>query len=689
MHALWFMILALAVLAIAYRYYSAFLAARVLVLDDARRTPAHERNDGQNYHPTSRWVLFGHHFAAITGAGPLVGPVLAAQFGFLPGYSWILIGVVLGGAVHDLVMLTASVRRGGRSLAEIARDELGPGVGAVAGVAILFIVVIALAGLGRVVVGALAESAWGVFTIGASIPIALAMGLFIYKVRGGSSQGVREATAVGVLLLLVCVVFGKQVQDSSLGEMLQLSETTITLLIAAYGFVASVLPVWMLLCPRDYLSSYMKIGTIALLVLGIVLVNPVIEMPLVNAVGAGTIAVDGEVFPAVVRGSLFPFVFITIACGAISGFHALIASGTTPKMIDKESDIRPIGYGAMLMEGLVGITALLAATALPPADYFAINTDPKVAVIADARGLAPTREALAALDPVMTADDRRRLGLSEGQSATAAAEKTLKLSEVLRLSNGSLAALGFHADPGSVHASELSAADFKRLGVKVEDLPTLAEATDEVIAARTGGAVSLAVGMARVFSGLPGMRTLLDYWYHFAIMFEALFILTTIDTGTRVGRFLLQEFLGRFHRKLGDPSWLPGAVLSSLVIVAGWSYFILTGSIATIWPMFGIANQLLASVALAVGTTIVLKEGRRPAYAWVTLGPLLFVGTTTLTAGFRSLVEVYVPMTRDPATATMGVVNTVVTATLLTCVLAIVVMSARKWRELLRARMAA
>ncbi|MDC0717642.1 carbon starvation CstA family protein [Nannocystis bainbridge] len=687
MHALWFMILALAVLAIAYRYYSAFLAAKVLALDDARITPAHVRNDGQNYHPTSRWVLFGHHFAAITGAGPLVGPVLAAQFGFLPGYSWILIGVVLGGAVHDLVMLTASVRRGGRSLAEIARDELGPGVGAVAGVAILFIVVIALAGLGRVVVGALAESAWGVFTIGASIPIALAMGLYIYKVRRGSAQGVREATAVGVLLLLLCVVFGKQVQDSSLGQLLQLSETTITLLIAAYGFVASVLPVWMLLCPRDYLSSYMKIGTIALLVLGIVLVNPVIEMPLLNTVGAGTIAVDGEVFPAVVRGSLFPFVFITIACGAISGFHALIASGTTPKMVDKESDIRPIGYGAMLMEGLVGITALLAATALPPADYFAINTDPKIAVVADAKGgLAPTREALAALDPVMTADDRRRLGLAEGQSATAAAERSLKLSEVLRLSNGSLAALGYHAEAGSLHASELSTGDFKRLGVKVEDLPKLAEATDEVIAARTGGAVSLAVGMARVFSGLPGMRALLDYWYHFAIMFEALFILTTIDTGTRVGRFLLQEFMGRFHRKLGDPSWPPGAVLSSLVIVAGWSYFILTGSIATIWPMFGIANQLLAAVALAVGTTIVLKEGRRPAYAWVTLGPLLFVGTTTLTAGFRSLVEVYVPMTRDPATATMGIVNTIVTGTLLACVVAILAMSGRKWLEILRAR---
>lgn len=694
MHALWFMLLALAVLAIAYRYYSAFLAARVLALDDARQTPAHACNDGQNFHPTSRWVLFGHHFAAITGAGPLVGPVLAAQFGFLPGYSWILFGVVLGGAVHDLVMLTASVRRGGRSLAEIARDELGPRVGVVAGVAILFIVVIALAGLGRVVVAALAESAWGVFTIGASIPIALAMGLYIYKVRGGSARGVREATVVGVALLLLCVVFGKQVQDSSVGAWLQLSETTITLLIAAYGFVASVLPVWMLLCPRDYLSSYMKIGTIALLVLGIVLVNPVIEMPMLNAVSPAGIGVEGELFPAVVRGSLFPFVFITIACGAISGFHALIASGTTPKMIDRESDCRPIGYGAMLMEGLVGITALLAATALPPADYFAINTDPKIAVVAVPgadgvpHGLAASAESLAALDAVMTPADRARLGLSEGQSARAAAGGSIALSQALRLSNPSLAALGYRVDPAEPHASELGAADFARMGVRVEDLPTLALATDEVIAARTGGAVSLAVGMARVFSGLPGMRTLLDYWYHFAIMFEALFILTTIDTGTRVGRFLLQEFLGKFSPRLGDPSWAPGAVVSSLLIVAGWSYFILTGSIATIWPMFGIANQLLASVALAVSTTILLREARRPAYAWVTLGPLMFVGATTLTAGFRSLVEVYVPMIRDPASATRGAINAAVTGTLLACVVAILVMSVARWRTLLRERAA-
>jgi carbon starvation protein len=685
-HALWFMLLALAVLAIAYRYYSAFLAARVLALDPARTTPAHLRNDGQNYHPTHRWVLFGHHFAAITGAGPLVGPVLAAQFGFLPGYTWILFGVVLGGAVHDFVILTASVRRGGRSLAEIAREELGPGVGLVAGIAILFIVVIALAGLGRVVVGALAESAWGVFTIGMSIPIALAMGLYIYKFRGGSVRGVREATVVGVIALLLCVVFGKQVQDSSFGAYLKLDEVTITLLIAAYGFIASVLPVWMLLCPRDYLSSYMKIGTILLLVAGIMIVNPAIEMPAINTIGPGGVGVDGEVFPAVVRGSLFPFVFITIACGAISGFHALIASGTTPKMIDRETDCRPIGYGAMLMEGLVGITALLAATALPPADYFAINTDPKIEVVAqgDGPGLARSAQELVAASSVFTADDRRRLGLGDGQDAVT----TIKLSEALRLSNGAFAALGYHVDPREARATELTAGDFARLGVRVEELPALADATDEVVAARTGGAVSLAVGMARVFSGLPGMRSLLDYWYHFAIMFEALFILTTIDTGTRVGRFLLQEFLGRRWPKLGETSWAPGAALSSGVLVAAWSYFILTGSIATIWPMFGIANQLLASVALAVATAILLREAKKPVYAWVTLGPLMFVGTTTITAGLRALFEVYVPMARTPATASMGVINAVVTATLLTCVIAILVMSARKWREILASRSA-
>jgi carbon starvation protein len=335
MHAAWWMLGALAVLAIGYRYYSAFLAAKVLLLDDARVTPAHACNDGQNFHPTSRWVLFGHHFAAITGAGPLIGPVLAAQFGFYPGFLWILFGVVLGGAVHDFVILVASTRRGGRSLAEIAREELGPALGLVTAIAILFIVVIALAGLGNVVVGALAESAWGVFTVGASIPIALAMGLWIYFVRGGAARGVREATVAGVVLLFAALIFGKNVGDSpAMAEHLKFSRTALTLLMAGYGFVASVLPVWMLLCPRDYLSSYLKLGTIFLLVGGVIVVNPPIAMPGLTPYihGGGPI----------MKGPLFPFVFITIACGAISGFHALVSSGTTPKMVDKERDCRPI-----------------------------------------------------------------------------------------------------------------------------------------------------------------------------------------------------------------------------------------------------------------------------------------------------------------------------------------------------------
>src|SRR6185312_13360492 len=328
MRALWWMLTALAVLAIAYRYYSAFIAAKVLSLDESRRTPAHERNDGSNFHPTNRWVLFGHHFAAISGAGPLIGPVLAAQFGFLPGYTWILFGVVLGGAVQDFVILVASVRRGGRSLAEIAREELGPFLGLVTAVAILFIVVVALAGLGKVVVEALAESAWGVFTIGLSVPIALGMGLYIYPVCKGSAAGIRRATIVGVALLLVALVGGKVVTDTSLGEALRLSKRTLTFAIAVYGFLASVLPVWMLLFPRDYLSSYLKIGTIFLLVAGILVVNPPVAMPLLNDLGPKTVTVNGETFGRVVPGSLFPFVFITIACGAISGFHALVSSGT-------------------------------------------------------------------------------------------------------------------------------------------------------------------------------------------------------------------------------------------------------------------------------------------------------------------------------------------------------------------------
>jgi carbon starvation protein len=688
MHAIWFMLTALAVLAIAYRYYSAFIAAKVLALSDERITAAHTYRDGSNFHPTNKYVLFGHHFAAITGAGPLIGPVLAAQFGFLPGYTWILFGVVFGGAVHDFVILVCSVRRKGRSLADIAHEELGPVLGVVTGVAILFIVVIALAGLGTVVVGALAESAWGVFTIGLSIPIALGMGLYIYKVRGGSARGIREATVVGVVMLMAALIFGKVVQDGPWGEHLKLSRTALTYSIAAYGFAASVLPVWMLLCPRDYLSSYLKIGTIALLVLGIILVNPVIEMPLLNEVSSKAVMVGGESYTPIVAGQLFPFVFITIACGAISGFHALVASGTTPKMIDKESHCRGIGYGAMLMEGLVGITALLAATALPPSDYFAINTDPRIPLVAaqGGHGLAESADALLRVEPVLTPQDRKHLGLQQGQPISDIASSSVKASELLHLSNRALGALGYHVDPASETATELTAGDFLRLGIRVTELPLLAKESQEVIAARTGGAVSLAVGMSRVFSGLPGMKTLIAYWYHFAIMFEALFVLTTIDTGTRVGRFLLQEFVGRMWKPFREPGWVPGAVIASAAIVVGWCYFILTGSISTIWPMFGIANQLLASTALAVGTTIILREASKPTYALVTLAPLVFVGTTTITAGVTAIKVMYLPLMANAETYTRGIVNTLVTGTLLIGVIAILIGSAARWVALWRRR---
>ena len=681
MHAAWWMLGALAVLAIAYRYYSAFLAAKVLCLDDSRVTPAHSLEDGQNFHPTNRVVLFGHHFAAITGAGPLIGPVLAAQFGFYPGFLWILFGVVLAGGVHDFVILVASTRRGGKSLAEIARDELGPTLGIVTAVAILFIVVIALAGLGNVVVNALAESAWGVFTVGASIPIALMMGLYIHNVRGGTAKGIKEATIAGVVLLFVALIAGKHIGDSSFAHYLKLSKPVLTIAMAAYGFIASILPVWMLLCPRDYLSSYMKIGTIGLLVVGVIVVNPVIQMPGVTQFihGGGPI----------VKGPLFPFIFITIACGAISGFHALVASGTTPKMVDKEGHCRAIGYGAMLVEGLVGITALIAACAMPQEDYVAINTNPQVAMVASdashGRGLARDDAQLASLDTVLSGHDRELLGLKSGDSITSLSGKKVALSHALALSNTTLAALDYHVDIAAPRATMLEDADFARLGVTVKELPAMQRQADEVVAARTGGGVSLAVGMARVFSGLPGMSTLLAYWYHFAIMFEALFILTTIDTGTRIGRFLMQEFMGRLSPALGKSTSKPGAVIATTIIVAGWSYFILTGNISTIWPMFGIANQLLACTALCVGTTIILREGKKKVYALVTLAPLLFVGSTTMTAGVESVRLIFIPLMANPATRTLGIVNVIVTCVLLVCVTMVIVGSALRWMRLARA----
>ncbi len=588
MRALYVLLPILGILAIAYRYYSAFLAARVMCLDDRRPTPAHVRPDGQNYHVTSRWVLFGHHFAAIAGAGPLIGPVLAAQFGYAPGLIWLVGGVCLAGAVHDMIVLWASTRRGGASLADIARSEIGPVAGTTAALAILFIVIIALAGLGLAVVNALEHSAWGTFTIGMSIPLALCVGWYMYRLRPGR---IAEATVIGVVGLLLCVVFGKPLAASSIGRYFEFTRTQLIVLMAAYGFIASVLPVWLLLAPRDYLSSFMKIGTIALLIAGVIVVNPVLEMPaFTEFIGGG-----GPIVP----GPLFPFAFITIACGAISGFHALISSGTTPKMVDKESDIRPIGYGAMLMEGLVGVVSIVAASAMHPGDYFAINTPPAV---------------------------------------------------------------------------------YATLGMSVTNLPALEAAVQETVTGRTGGAVSLAIGMAQIFAGLPGMRHLLDYWYHFAIMFEALFILTTIDAGTRVARFLVGEFLGRAYPPFARHDWLPGSVISTLLVVGAWAYFIWAGSISTIWPMFGIANQLLAAVALAVGTTVIVNAGRAR-YAWVTIVPLAFVSITTLSAGLLSVRDNFYPMAigPDPAKHFQGYLNAMLTIVMMVCVVVILSGAILRW----------
>jgi carbon starvation protein len=595
MRALYLILPILCILVIAYRYYSAFIAARVMALDDSRPTPAHLRNDGHNYYPTHRLVLFGHHFAAITGAGPLIGPVLAAQFGYAPGLIWLVTGVCLAGAVHDFIILWASTRRGGRSLAEIAKQEIGPLAGGTAAVAILFIIVIALSGLGLAVVNALQESAWGTFTIGVSIPLALFMGLYMYRFRKGR---IAEATTIGVIGLLLAVVLGKPIAASAIGPWFHLTREQLIIAMGAYGFIASVLPVWLLLCPRDYLSSFMKIGTIAFLVVAVMIVNPVLQMPAVSAFADG----GGPIIP----GPLFPFAFITIACGAISGFHALIASGTTPKMIDRETDIRPIGYGAMLIEGLVGVMSLIAATAMFPGDYFAINTPP---------------------------------------------------------------------------------AAFAALGIPTVNLPQLEAAVGESVAGRTGGAVSLAVGIAQIFSGLPGMRGLMDYWYHFAIMFEALFILTTIDTGTRVARFLVQEFFGQFYAPMAKHEWLPGSIVATLMVVFSWGYFIWAGSISTIWPMFGIANQLLASVALAVGTSIIINLGRAR-YAWVTFLPLTFVATTTLTAGVLSIRDNFWPMAIGPNAARhfQGYLNTTLTVIMMVSVVVILANAAWRWIQVLRGR---
>ena len=721
----------LGILAIAYRYYSAFLAARVAMLDDLNITPAHRLNDGQNYHPTNKWVLFGHHFAAISGAGPLIGPVLAIQYGYMPGLLWLVIGVCLAGAVQDMLVLAASVRRDGKSLAEIARTELGPWANIIVSAAILFIVVIALAGLGFVVVKALggdeirwadgtrlrlpelrgeelqrakerkirlpelkrptrvdssdtfatfrfpkgclirepgkdvdevsAEefdlrfpmkesppgsipiwspqpemdgfetldpgvvqlvkgSSWGTFTIACTIPIAFFVGLYMYKIRKGR---VLEASLIGAVGVLAATVAGNWIPGSVLEPWFSLSKGNSVLALTAYGFIASVLPVWMLLCPRDYLSSFLKIGTIALLVVGVLVANPVLAAPQVNHV----FAEGGPTFP----GGIFPFVFICIMCGAISGFHALVASGTTPKMVDKETQVRGIGYGAMLIEGLVGVMALLAAASLDPKLYYDINV---------ARNRAS--EFKGKLDGLYD-----QLGIKEA------------------------------GDPlHQVNVSDLQHLDVRKVSLAQVE----AMVGNESLRGRTGGAATLAVGISLIFTEAlqkidVHIEGIVKYWYHFAIMFEALFILTTIDTGTRIARFLLQETLGKVHPKFAETDWVPGAVLSTFLVTAGWGVLVYTGSIDTIWPMFGIANQLLAVIALCIVTTMLINSGRAK-YALVTLLPMLFVLTTTMSAGTIMVDRFMEMMKMQPL---KGALNLGLTLFVMIAVALLLVLAVSRW----------
>src|SRR4051812_33816063 len=562
--AAWLIFAALASYAIAYRFYARFIARTVLGIDDKRATPAERLDNGVDFQPTDRRVLFGHHFAAIAGAGPLVGPVLAAQMGYLPSTIWIIVGVVFAGAVQDMVTLFFSMRRDGKSLGQMARDEIGPVGGVAALVAVFAIMIILLAVLALVVVNALANSPWGTFSLAMTIPIALFMGFYLRVMRPGR---VLEATAIGVSLLLLAIVLGGVVQDSSLADAFTLSPKALTLCLIAYGFVASVLPVWMLLAPRDYLSTFMKVGTIMLLAVGILVTLPTMQNEAVTKfahTGAGP----------VFAGSLFPFVFITIACGALSGFHALIASGTTPKMIEKESQIRLIGYGAMLMESFVAVMAIIAASIIDPGLYYAMNAPAGV------------------------------------------------LGDSVQTASQAVAGFGFSISPG--------------------ELQSAASAVDEqTLVARTGGAPTLAVGMSEIFAGATGAG-LKAFWYHFAIMFEALFILTTVDAGTRVGRFMLQDTLGNVFKPFSNVSWKPGLWSTSAIVVAAWGWFLYggvtnpLGGINQLFPLFGIANQLLAAVALAVCTTLLIKAGKLR-WAWVTAVPLAWDAAVTLTASYQKV----------------------------------------------------
>jgi carbon starvation protein len=630
-NALWMVVAALCVFAISYRFHSAWLMAKVLTLDDLRATPAEVHGDGRDFVKTNKWVVFGHHFAAIAGPGPLVGPVLAAQFGYLPGLLWMLVGATLGGAVHDSVVLFCSTRRRGKSLGQMVRDEVGPFAGTVALISVVAIMIILLAVLALVVVKALAESPWGLFTIAMTMPIAIVMGVAM-KSTGHSGKALAWISGFGVVALLGSVWAGQFLHGTQLEQTLTLKGTTLAWWIMGYGFLASVLPVWLLLAPRDYLSTFMKIGTVMALGVAVIVLSPDLKMPAITKFIDGT----GPVF----AGPVFPFCFITIACAAISGFHSLVSSGTTPKLLARESHIRVVGYGAMVTEMCVGIMALIAACAMTPGEYFAIN-------------MTGTPEAVTA----------------------------------------KVTALGFP--------------------VTTAEMQALADSVGEkTMVGRTGGAPTFAVGMAHMFAGVLGSKTALALWYHFAIMFEALFILTTIDAGTRVGRFLVQDMLGVVYEPLRDTRSLTGGIVATTLFVAAWGWFLYQGvvdplgGINSLWPIFGIANQLLAVVALALGTTVLIKMGRTK-YIWVTLLPLGWLLVVTFSAGMMKIFSpapvgfldiargLQAKITAGGTPAELKVwsaqlfnnrVDAIVTATFLVLVSIVVIANARAWWQLLSGR---
>ncbi|KAB0670475.1 carbon starvation protein A [Oryzomonas sagensis] len=584
MSVLYLLISSLCILALAYRYYSAFIAARVLMLDDRNITPAITCNDGKDYVPTNKWVVFGHHFAAIAGAGPLIGPTLAAQYGWGPGFFWILLGSVFAGCVHDMIILFASVRHQGQSLAVIAQKDVSKLTGITTAFVTLFIIIVALAGLAVAVANALFNNPWGVFIIAMTIPIAMLTGVYMFRIRPGA---ILSGTTFGVIAILAAVYFGGPVAQSSVAGWFTFSKQNLSIILPLYGFCAAALPVWLLLAPRDYLSTYMKIAVIGGLAMGLFFVNPTVQMPFATRFIAG----GGPIIP----GPVWPYVFITIACGAISGFHALIGSGTTPKMLEREGQIRLIGYGAMLTEAFIGVMALLAAVTLVPNDYFAINS---------------------------------------------------------------------------------SAAAFAKLNMPVQNLPELCRLVGLDVAHRPGGAISLAVGTAYIFSHVgAGLQHTMKYWFQFIIMFEALFILTTIDAGTRVARYILQDILGKVYAPLKQTDWIPGVVLTSGGVSFAWGYILYTGDVSSIWPLFGVTNQTLAALALAIGTTIILRISAKKRYALITAVPCAFVTVTTFAAAFMNI-QLYL--------AQGMILNTVLSVVIIVLVTVIIVENLRVWLTLLK-----